>query len=80
MPGESDPLESIVLMADPRVTGVPVSENGEDLVDARDYGLRVSSFRADDIGDFAHVRAVASKAYENARGMRGCLGIPAGTV
>jgi D-alanyl-D-alanine dipeptidase len=57
MPGESDPLESIVLMADPRVTGVPISEDGEDLVDARDYGLRVSSFRADDIGDFAHVRA-----------------------
>lgn len=57
MPGEAAPLESIVLMGDPRVTGIPVSENGEHLADSRDYGLRVSSFRADDAGDFAHVRA-----------------------
>ena len=47
----------IVLMGDPRVTGIQVSDNGEDLDDIRDRGLRVSSLRADDAGDFAHVRA-----------------------
>jgi D-alanyl-D-alanine dipeptidase len=57
MQGEAAHSESIVLMADPRVTAVPVSDNGEDLVDVRDYGLRVSRFRADDAGDFTHVRA-----------------------
>jgi hypothetical protein len=56
IPGEAAPLESIVLMGDPRVTGIPVSYNGEDLADARDYGLRVSPIYADDAGDFAHVR------------------------
>lgn len=56
MPGEAAPLESTVLMGDPRVTDIPASDNGENLVDIRDYGLRVSSFRADDAGDFAHVR------------------------
>jgi D-alanyl-D-alanine dipeptidase len=44
-------------MADPRVTAVPVLNNGEGLVDVRDSGLRVSSYRADDAGAFAHVRA-----------------------
>jgi len=34
----------IVLMGDPRVTGIQVSDNGEDLDDIRDRGLRVSSF------------------------------------
>jgi zinc D-Ala-D-Ala dipeptidase len=57
MPGEAAPIESIVLMADPRVTAIPVSDIGQDLADVRDYGLRVSRFRADDAGDFAHVRA-----------------------
>jgi D-alanyl-D-alanine dipeptidase len=57
MPGETAPPESIVLMGDPRVTGIPVSDNGEDLADVRDCGLRLSSFHADDAGDFAHVRA-----------------------
>lgn len=56
MPGEAAPLESIVLMGDPRVTGIAVGDNGEGLVDVRDCGLRVSSFRADDAGDFSHVR------------------------
>jgi D-alanyl-D-alanine dipeptidase len=61
MPGEAAPLESVVLMGDSRVTGIPVSDSGEDLVDVRDHGLRMSSYlssyRADDAGDFAHVRA-----------------------
>jgi D-alanyl-D-alanine dipeptidase len=57
MPDEAAPIESIVLMGDPRVTAIPVSDNGEDLADVRDYGLRVSRFRADDTGDFAYVRA-----------------------
>ena len=52
-----DAISNIVLMSDPRVTAIPVSDNGEDLTDVRDRGLRVSSFRAEDAGDFAHVRA-----------------------
>jgi zinc D-Ala-D-Ala dipeptidase len=58
MPADDvDATSNIVLMSDPRVTAIPVSDNGEDLVDVRDRGLRVSSFLADDAGDFAHVRA-----------------------
>jgi D-alanyl-D-alanine dipeptidase len=56
MPGEAVPTGSIVLMGDPRVSAIAVSDIGEDLADARDYGLRVSRFRADDAGDFTHVR------------------------
>jgi D-alanyl-D-alanine dipeptidase len=50
-------MAGVVLMGDPRVTAIPVIDNGEDLVDARHYGLRVSSFRADAAGDYTHVRA-----------------------
>jgi D-alanyl-D-alanine dipeptidase len=57
VPSEAAPTQSIVLMADPRVTVIPVSDNGEELADVRDYGLRLSRFRADDADDFAHVRA-----------------------
>jgi zinc D-Ala-D-Ala dipeptidase len=57
MPDDPFAASSIVLMGDPRVTAIPVSDNGEDLADVRDRGLRVSAFRADDAGDFAHVRA-----------------------
>jgi zinc D-Ala-D-Ala dipeptidase len=46
----------VVLMADPRVTAIPVRDNGEELVDVRDRGLRVSSLRADNAGIFAHLR------------------------
>ena len=56
-PDGSFAARGIVLMGDPRVTGIQVSDNGEDLDDIRDQGLRVSSLRADDAGDFAHVRA-----------------------
>lgn len=44
-------------MGDPRVTGLPVRDNGDELIDVRDQGFRVSSLRADEDGDFAHVRA-----------------------
>jgi D-alanyl-D-alanine dipeptidase len=47
----------IVLICDPRVTAIPVGDNGEDLVDVRDRGLRTSSYRADAAGQFARVRA-----------------------
>lgn len=57
MPGEAAPLESVVLMGDSRVADIPVVDSGEDLADVRDRGIRVSSVRADDAGDFAHVRA-----------------------
>ncbi len=44
-------------MSDSRVTAVPVIDNGEDLIDIRDHGLRVSPLVADGAGDYAHVRA-----------------------
>ena len=47
----------VVLMTDPRVTAIPVTENGEALVDVRETGLRTSSYRADDQGEFARVRS-----------------------
>jgi hypothetical protein len=40
-----DAISHIVLMSDPRVTAILVSDNSEDLTDVRDHGLRVSSFR-----------------------------------
>jgi D-alanyl-D-alanine dipeptidase len=43
-------------MSDPRVTAIPVSDNGEDLCDVRGHGFRVSSYRADDTGGFTRVR------------------------
>ncbi len=49
-------MDGIVLMADPRVTAIPVTDNGEELTDVRDHALSVSSLRADEAGDFAHVR------------------------
>jgi zinc D-Ala-D-Ala dipeptidase len=57
MPDETATGSSIILMGDPRMTAVPVSDNGEELTDVRDHGLRVSAIRADGAGDFAHVRA-----------------------
>jgi zinc D-Ala-D-Ala dipeptidase len=57
MPDETATGNSIVLMGDPRVTAIPVSDNGEELTDVRGGGMRVSTFRADGTGDFAHVRA-----------------------
>jgi zinc D-Ala-D-Ala dipeptidase len=57
MPDETTTGNGIILMGDPRVTAVPASDNGEELTDVRNHGLRVSTFRADDSGDFALVRA-----------------------
>jgi D-alanyl-D-alanine dipeptidase len=56
MPDETTTGNGIILMGDPRVTAIPVSDNGEELTDVRDHGLRVSTFRADESGDFALVR------------------------
>jgi zinc D-Ala-D-Ala dipeptidase len=75
MPDETATGNSIILMGDPLVTAVPVSDNGEELTDVRDHGLRVSTLRADDTGDFAHVRAgLAARLLQAAealpRGMR----------
>lgn len=57
IPGKTGTESSIVLMGDPGVAAIPVSDNGEELTDIRDHGLRVASSYADDAGDFAHVRA-----------------------
>jgi zinc D-Ala-D-Ala dipeptidase len=57
MPDETATGNSIILMGDPRLTAIPVSDNGEELTDVRGHGLRVSTFRADGASDFAHVRA-----------------------
>ena len=56
-PNETAMGNDIVLMGDPRVMAIPVIDNGEDLTDVREHGLRVSTFLADDVGDFARVRA-----------------------
>jgi zinc D-Ala-D-Ala dipeptidase len=55
-PGGTAALNGIVLMGDPRVAAIPVTENGEELADVRDHALSVSSLVADEAGDFAHVR------------------------
>ena len=56
-PNETAIVDGVVLMGDQRVIAIPVSDNGEDLTDVRDHGLRVSTLLADEAGDFAHVRA-----------------------
>jgi D-alanyl-D-alanine dipeptidase len=55
--GTDDGAGDVVLIADPRVTAIPVLDNAEALVDVREAGLRVSSYRADEAGAFALVRA-----------------------
>jgi D-alanyl-D-alanine dipeptidase len=55
-PTESDPT-AIVLMSDPAVAAIPVSDNGEPLTDLRTRGLRLSADKADDAYDFAHARS-----------------------
>ena len=66
-------MNGIVLMADPRVTAIPVTENGEQLTDVRDHALKVSSLVGDEAGDFAHVRAGLA-----ARLVRAQEGLPRG--
>jgi hypothetical protein len=50
-------VQGIVLMADPQVTDIQVSDIGEELVDLRALGFRVSPLLADEAGAYAHVRA-----------------------
>jgi D-alanyl-D-alanine dipeptidase len=67
---------NVVLMADPRVTAIPVRDNGEELVDVRTRGLRVSSALADDAGAFAHVRTgVADRLVQAATALSEGLGL-----
>lgn len=55
---EQEPSAEIVLMADPRIAAVPVSDDGTLLLDVRGCEpLRVSGLWADDAGDFAQVRS-----------------------
>ncbi|KUM99536.1 dipeptidase [Streptomyces yokosukanensis] len=50
-------MNEIVLMADPRVAAVPVTDCGEPLVDVRRHdALAVDSRRAEPSGAFAHLR------------------------
>jgi D-alanyl-D-alanine dipeptidase len=53
---DEDRTPDVVLIADPRVSAIPVRDNGQQLVDVRDRGLRVSALRADDAGVFAQLR------------------------
>ncbi|MFC4115781.1 M15 family metallopeptidase [Nonomuraea zeae] len=46
----------VVLISDPRVTGIPVQESGEPLTDVRGR-LRVDTRLADDAGAYAHLRS-----------------------
>ncbi|GAA4046860.1 M15 family metallopeptidase [Nonomuraea soli] len=48
--------DDIVLISDPRVAAIPVSESGEPLADARGR-LRVDSRLADPAGAYAHLRS-----------------------
>ncbi|RCG32852.1 dipeptidase [Sphaerisporangium album] len=48
-------MHDIVLISDPRVTSIPVEENGEALVDVRSV-LAVDGMMADADGAFAHLR------------------------
>jgi len=56
-PSDQSDAMDVVLMADPLVAGTPVADNGEELVDLRTRGFRISSRLADDAGAFAHVRS-----------------------
>jgi D-alanyl-D-alanine dipeptidase len=51
-------VTEIILLSDQRVAAIPVAENGEPLVDAREVrALRVDPRQADRDGSYAHVRA-----------------------
>jgi len=51
-------------MSDPRVAAVPVRENRQELLDVRERGFLVSSYRADAVGAFAKVRVGVLKRLE----------------
>ncbi|MCS0635687.1 M15 family metallopeptidase [Streptomyces sp. LP05-1] len=50
-------MTEVILLSDPRVSGVRVTDNGEPLADARDATwLRVDGRKADADGSYAHLR------------------------
>lgn len=73
-PSQADPMNTPVLMSDPRVAAIPVHECGEPLVDVRDHGFRVDPRKEDPLGAFAHVREGVLARLEHARAL-----LPAGT-
>ncbi|MFE5722344.1 M15 family metallopeptidase [Streptomyces erythrochromogenes] len=51
-------MTDIILLSDPRVAATRVTENGEPLVDAREFAaLRVDARMSDHDGSYAHLRA-----------------------
>ncbi|MEU6296256.1 M15 family metallopeptidase [Streptomyces erythrochromogenes] len=51
-------MTDIILLSDPRVAATRVTDNGEPLVDAREFGaLRVDPRQTDHDGSYAHLRA-----------------------
>ncbi|WP_097274031.1 M15 family metallopeptidase [Streptomyces sp. TLI_55] len=51
-------MTDIILLSDPRVAATRVTDNGEALVDAREFAaLRVDTRKSDDAGSYAHLRA-----------------------
>ncbi|MFE2374625.1 M15 family metallopeptidase [Streptomyces sp. NPDC059398] len=57
-PTQGEPMNSLVLMSDPRVAAIPVRECGEPLVDVRDRSFRVDPRKQDPLGAFAHARSL----------------------
>jgi D-alanyl-D-alanine dipeptidase len=52
-----EPMGEIILMADPVIAAIPVTESHEKLVDTRTVPeLRVDTLMRDDEGDYAHLR------------------------
>jgi zinc D-Ala-D-Ala dipeptidase len=50
-------VNDVLLMGDPRVTSTPVTECGEDLVDARGFAdLRFGDLKVEESGAYAHLR------------------------
>ncbi|MFI8532611.1 M15 family metallopeptidase [Streptomyces aquilus] len=51
-------MTDIILLSDPRVAATRVTDNGEPLLDAREFAaLRVDTRKTDDDGSYAHLRA-----------------------
>ncbi|GAB2882735.1 hypothetical protein GCM10027026_37170 [Myroides odoratimimus subsp. xuanwuensis] len=56
--GRPDLVSDILLMGDPRVSGTPVRECGEALVDVRTVpDLRLAALKVDESGAYAHLRS-----------------------
>lgn len=50
-------MSDIVLMGDPRIAAVPVTESGEDLVDVRRTGFSLDGLKSTEDAAYAHLRA-----------------------